>query len=250
MTTVVIQSFHDHPPAWIAAAMASVRAWADGRGFAYRRVGDEIFGRLTAERRRKAGCYPQIATDLGRLALLREALEEGAERAVWVDADVVVFDPAQLDLSAADADGYAFGREVWVQPGKNGHGLAVRRNVHNAICVFDRGNPMLAFYAHAAARILDRAEAGRLAPQTLGPKLLTSLHNTVNLPLIETCGMASPPVVRDLGAGGGPALDLLLAESPQPPAALNLCHSLSDTDGLDGAAMDAAAHRLLAHGVS
>lgn len=247
MTTIVIQSFHDDPPAWIARAMASVRAWTDRQGGSYRCVGDEIFERLTVEQRRKAGRYPQVATDLARLALLREALDEGAERAVWLDADVVVFDPARLDLSAADADGYAFGREVWVQPRKDGRGLEARRNVHNAICVFDRGNPMLAFYAHAAARILDRAEAGRLAPQTLGPKLLTSLHNTVNLPLVETCGMASPPVVRDLAAGGGSALDLLLAESPWPPAALNLCHSLSDTDGLDGATMDAAVERLLAH---
>lgn len=250
MTAIVVQSFHDAPPAWIAAAMESVRAWADGQRFAYRYVGDEIFERLTAEQRRKAGRYPQIATDLARLALLREALDEGAERAVWLDADVVVFDPAKLDLTAADADGYAFGREVWVQPGNGGRGLEARRNVHNAICVFDEGNPMLAFYGHAAARILDRAAAGRLAPQTLGPKLLTSLHNTVNLPLVETCGMASPPVVRDLAAGGGPALGLLLAESPRPPAALNLCHSLSDTGGLDEAAMSTAVERLLVHGVS
>lgn len=250
MTTVVIQSFHEAPPAWIVQAMASVRAWAEGQGFEYRYVGDEIFERLTPDQRRKAGRYPQIATDLGRLALLRESLEAGAERAVWLDADVVAFDPSRLDLAAADDEGYAFGREVWVQPRKTGRGLEARRNVHNAVCVFDRGNPILAFYAHAAARILDRAEAGRLAPQTLGPKLLTSLHNTVNLPLVEACGMASPPVVRDLAAGGGPALELLLAESPVPPAALNLCHSLSDSEGLDEATMAAAVERLLAHGPS
>lgn len=246
MAALVLQSFHADPPDWIADAMAGVRAWAEGAGFDYRRVGDEIFERVPPALRAKAGPYPQIATDLGRLELLREALEQGYERAVWLDADVVVFAPERLDLAAADADGYAFGREVWVQPRQRGDGLEARRNVHNAICVFDRGNPMLAFYAHAAGRVLDRAEAGRLPPQIVGPKLLTSLHNTVNLPLIESCGMASPPVVRDLAAGGGPALELLRTESPVPPAALNLCHSLRD----DEAVMQAAVGRLLDHGVS
>lgn len=253
MTSLVLQSFHDDPPAWIAAAMASVRAWAASRGFDYRLVGDEIFDRVPAVLRDKAGGYPQIATDLGRLSLLREALEDGCERAVWLDADVVVFDPHRLDLAAADAHGYAFGREVWVQSRRDGRpGWEVRRNVHNAICVFDRANPMLDFYAHAAARVLARAEAGRLPPQIVGPKLLTSLHNTVNLPLIEACGMASPPVVRDLVTGGGPALDLLRAESTVPPAALNLCHSLvvgeADDERLDAETMQAAVGRLMDQG--
>jgi hypothetical protein len=251
MTTVVIQSFHDDPPAWIVAAMASVRAWADGRGFIYRHVGDEIFERVSPEHHEKAGPYPQIATDLGRLALAREALAEGYARAVWLDADVAVFAPERLNLAAADRNGYAFGREIWVQPARQGRtGLEVRRNVHNAICVFDRENPFLAFYEHAAKRLLDRVEAGRVAPQIVGPKLLASLHNTVALPLIEACGMASPLVVRDLAAGGGPALALLRSASPVRPAALNLCHSLSHSDGLDEAAMEAAVERLLAHGVS
>lgn len=255
MATLVLQSFHDAPPAWIADAMASVRAFAAHRGFDYRWVGDEIFDRVPVDLRAKAGAYPQMATDLGRLALLGEALDEGYDRAVWLDADVVVFDPDRLDLAAADADGYAFGCEVWVQPRRaGGAGLEVRRNVHNAICVFDRGNPMLAFYAHAAARVLGRAEAGRLPPQIVGPKLLTSLHNTVNLPLIEACGMASPPVVRDIVAGDGPALALLQAESPVSPAALNLCHSLvgdvDDGERLDAATMQAAVAGLLDHGLS
>lgn len=64
-----------------------------------------------------------------------------------------------------------------------------------------------------------------MPPQFIGPKLLTALHNIVALPVMETAGMSSPLVVKDMLSGRGDALDLFVEHSPQRITAENLCTS-------------------------
>ncbi len=96
--------------------------------------------------------------------------------------------------------------------------------MHNALLLFRQGNPFLDFYIDTAQRLLQQHRGG-MPPQFIGPKLLTALHNVVQLPVLESIGMFSPMVVADLLRGGGPALELLQQHSPQPLAAANLCTS-------------------------
>lgn len=239
MTTVVLQSWRRRDaPAWIARCLASVEAWAEASGFAYRFLDDGLFDRLPTDLAAMLMPRPAMAADLARLLVARELLEVGAARVVWFDADSFVFAPGRLILPEAS---YAFGREAWVQPDARGR-LRVFRNVHNAASLFGAENPVLDFLIEATTRIAGRLD-GPAAPQLLGPKLLTALHNIVGFPLIEVAGAASPLVLRDLAAGGGPALDRLRAE-PTAPAVLNLCASLvgKTTDGvaLDGTMIGAA----------
>lgn len=226
--------------------MASVEAWAAANGFEHRFLDDALFDRLPADLAPKLMVRPSMAADLARLLLIRDVLTEGAARAVWFDADTFVFAPDRLVLPDTS---YAFGREIWIQPGPRGR-PRVYRNIHNAACLFAAGNPVLDFLIEAATRIAARLD-GPASPQLLGPKLLTALHNIAGFPLIETAGAASPLVLRDLAAGGGPALDLVLAEAPVP-AALNLCASLIGRES-DGVALDEpmidAAMAALAEGV-
>ena len=102
--------------------------------------------------------------------------------------------------------------------------------------MFRRGNSFLDFYRDTAERLL-RLNSGQVPPQFVGPKLLTALHNVAQLPVLETAGMLAPEVMRDLAAGGGPALDLFRRRSPQPIAAANLCASLFPAQGLDETTM-------------
>ena len=224
MATLVVQSHRAPLPAsWYARCVDSVRSWAQRSGFAYRWVGDELFDRLPAELRNKVASQPVVASDLARLILLEEVLDEGFARAVWVDADVLVLEPERLALPAADA---RFGREVWSQEGAQGK-LKVYRKIHNAILAFAANEPVLPFYRMSAARILDRYDAasGPMVPQLIGPKLITLLHNAIGFDVLEAVGMLSPLVAEDVLAGGGPALERFLRESAEPPAALNLCGS-------------------------
>ena len=202
--------------------LRSVRDWAAGSGYGYRCFGDEIFDRLPSGFRDKTAGRLSTQADLGRLLLARQLLQE-VERVIWLDADVLVFAPEALDCEAAGA--YAFGREIWVQEDPRG-GLRAYRNVHNAVCVFERQNPFLDFYIHTAERLVSLNDGG-FPPQFIGPKFLTALHNIMQLPLIESLGMASPLVIQDLVKGGGEALDLQRTQQPRPLAAVNLCASLA-----------------------
>ena len=71
--------------------------------------------------------------------------------------------------------------------------------------------------------------------QVVGTKFLTALHNIIGFNLIESVAMTSPLVLRDIVAGNGPALNLLLQVTKLPVGAANLCSSLvgGETDGVD-----------------
>lgn len=219
--TLVIQSHRSPLPyRWLERCLASVRDWCALHAYGYRFLGDELFEGLPESIRSTVPGQTVIASDLARLLVLRDALHSGYQTAVWLDADVLIFDPAAFVLPAQS---YAAGREVWVQHDKHGR-LRSYRKVHNAFLLFARGNSFLDFYADTALRLL-RLNTGPVPAQFIGPKLLTALHNVACLPVLETAGMLSPLVIRDLLAGGGPALDLFRANSPQPLAAANLCAS-------------------------
>lgn len=231
MKTIVYQSYRTQNVAeWIDTCLDSVRVWAASRGYDYRFIGDDILWRVPEALRDVAGGRMPIITDVGRLLMARELLGGEYGRAVWLDADVLVFDAAGLDIGPEGQGGfgYAFGADVWVQMDKDGR-LKTHRNVHNALCVFEAGNPMLEFAIHACESVLGRV-AGGVPPQIVGPKLLTALHSIVGFPLIDGVGMLSPLVLRDIVAGGGPALDLMKTRSNGTMCAANLCASLIGTE--------------------
>ena len=237
MRAIVLQSTPPgRRPVWLDACLASVHAWAEGAGHAYRLIGDELFAPVPAEIAAIARYHKSTLADLGRLAWIERLLAEGWERVVWLDADVLVVAPARLRLTPGP-EGYLLGREVWVQPGRGGKGVRAVRNLHNAGMAFCPGNPFLAFYRHAAERIVARLKPEAFPAQVVGPKLLTALGTLFDAPASDEVGMLSPLVARDVLAGGGPALELFAQHSPAPPAALNLCASLTGHNA-DGAPRD------------
>jgi len=247
LRTLVIQSYRTtNVPDWINTCLGSVRSWSRQHAFDYRFVGDEIFDRLPDWYRHKTTGQPQIATDLGRLHLIQEALDEGFECAIWLDADVLIFDPDNFVVS--QVSGFSFGREVWIQEDPKG-ALCAFRNVHNAYALFCADNRFLAFYQYACEQIISRMNMGPdkgMLPQIVGPKLLTSLNNTLAFELTDSIAMLSPDVLHDILQNGGPALDLLRASQKTPPHGANLCASLAtEVSGGDTSAMDRICQTLL-----
>lgn len=219
--TLVIQS-HRTPLLypWIESCLASVRDWCALNGYEYRYMGEELFDAVPDVLLEKTRQQRVIASDLARLLVLQEALSSGYEAAIWLDADFLIFNPTEFVLSESP---YSVGREVWVQHDKHS-GLKVYKKVHNAFLLFRQGNPFLDYYADAAQRVLLLNE-GTMPPQFIGPKLLTALDNIAKLPVMETAGMLSPMVVKDILEGGGTALNLFVENSPKPIAGANLCIS-------------------------
>ncbi len=207
--------------------MASVRAWADMQGYAYRFQGDALFDMLPDWYRSKVGQRLPVLADLARLLWISRCLtEREAEWVVWVDADVLVFAPEQLSL--APQTSCFFGRELWVQEDKGR--VRTYRNVHNAWCGFRQDCVVLPFLIEAVQRLVQRVDPERIAPQFVGPKLLTSLHNLVGFELDERVGALSPLVAGELVRKPGPGLESLRRELLQPLAAANLCASLHEDD--------------------
>jgi hypothetical protein len=232
--TLVLQSFHARPwPGVIETCIASTRSWAARHKYAYEFVGDEIIDLLPPLYREKCfGRWP-VMTDLARLLLMRDRLDAGADRVVWIDADVLIFAPALFVIDPS-LD-HAVGREVWVSRDDAGR-WRVRRHVHNAVLSFDAGTPALDFLIHATRRVVERLERPA-SPQIAGPKLLSTLHNLVAFPVLEEAGMLSPAVLADLIAGDGLALLRQIQARRKPMAAANLCHSLLGAT-VDGVGVD------------
>lgn len=232
--TIILQSFHAKPwPEAICLCVESVKAWAAMHGHAHEMIGDEIADLLPSlYHERCFGRWP-VMTDLGRLLLLRKHLRSGADRVVWIDADVLVFAPALMRLD--EAGDHAVGREIWVSRDARGR-WRTRRHVHNAVLSFNAGSPALDFLIHATRRVVERLEKPA-SPQIAGPKLLTTLHNLVAFPVLESVGMVSPPVLADLVAGDGSAVKRHRQALVEPMAAANLCHSLLGTT-VDGVPVD------------
>ncbi len=225
--SLVLQSYRgDAVPAWITQCLGSVQGWAVANGHDYRLVGDEIFSRVPGWYREKAAGRLPVLTDYGRLVLIAEALEEGYEQVVWLDADTLVLDPA---MQLEGDDSCAFGQEHWVQLDSPCR-YRVVRNVHNAACWFRRGCPVLPFLQRTVLSIMQRVDPSHIAPQLVGPKLLSALHNIAGFTLLPQCGALSPPVLLDIARGGGEALDMQRRHQPVPPQCVNLCASLVDAD--------------------
>lgn len=228
MKTLVIRSFREEAPHWIKLCLASVKNWSQCQGFEYRFINDAIFSLVPQWYLDKTGKGP-VAADYARLVTLQSALESGGfECAIWLDADTYVMDQA-MELSSDKS--CAFGREIWVQEEQGN--LRARKNVHNAVCFFKKGCIVLPFLIETVASIIRRADPERIAPQMVGPKLLSALHSLHDFELLPQVGALSQEVARDLIAGGGPAVDMLLKHSTVPLQAINLCASLMDeADGL------------------
>ncbi len=227
-STLVIQSHRNPLPfRWLQTCLDSVRLWARANHFHYQFSNDEaLFSAVPEALLKRTSNQKVIATDLGRLRLLQAGLEAGYHSVIWCDADFLIFNPQKFILPESD---YALGREVWVQSDEAGK-LKVFSKVHNAFLMFRQHNHFLDFYADTAERLL-WLNQGSMPAQFIGPKLLTALHNIVQCPVMDSAGMLSPLVMRDLLLAGGQALDLFRQKSPVEINGANLNGSLTEREG-------------------
>ncbi len=224
MITHVIQSASpDARPEWLARCLVSVKTWARDRDWTYSCSGDDLFEYVPGEICEKFARQKPLLADIARLNWARRLFDDNAnlERVIWMDADVIIFAPDKVEIDPSWD--LAVGRQVWIQPDGQG-GLKTYRQVHNATLVIHRDSPALDYLRHAAMKIAAQHD-GPAASQLLGPKLLTALHNITAFDVVESVGMASPLVIRDIISGGGDALTLLRNGTNGDLGAVNLCAS-------------------------
>lgn len=245
--TVVFQSYRTHAvPGWITHCMASVKQWAIDHGHDYCFVGDDFLQLAPDWYRAKAGGEICPVTDLCRLLLARQLLGRGHQRAIWIDADMLVFRPEGLQLPLRE--GFAFTHEVWIEADRSGQ-VAPSHRVNNSIALFARDNPQLDFFIDACLRIASARE--KLSKLDVGTSFLSSLRGILPFPLVEGVATLSPMLMRDIASGETSRLAMLAHAHAQPLVCANLCASLERWNGgSDGAAVyDSVVERLLgSHG--
>jgi hypothetical protein len=246
--TVVIQSYKPGPLSrWQQSCVDSVTEWARMRGWEYRYVDDRLFAVVPDWYRERCGPQKLPVTDLGRLLLMCEALQEpGCEQALWLDADVLVFDPEALNLDGVGD--YAFCREFWLWREPNA-GLRGVWAVNNAVMSMSRGTPLLDFYIRACEAIVRAAPANALEHNAVGTKFLTALAAAMPLPVVPRAGLLSPGPIADIAGGGAEFARAYAQHVKERTACVNLRGSLIGREiwgvTLDEKQLDAAVATLL-----
>jgi hypothetical protein len=165
-------------------------------------------------------------TDVARLYMMKELFLEGAERVVWVDADVLVFDPENLML---DIDDSFFGiEEISVFAYPDGSTKVSPVGLNGAILGARRDSALFSLYLDAVeSRVRDYPE--EVLPRTIaGPLLLTELAKTNFIKGLTTVGLFTPNILYDI-AHRQSYLPALFAKSfGHKVAAANLCHFFRD----------------------
>lgn len=227
MKTIVLQSYRPHDvPSWITRCLTSVKDWAESENWEYDFLGDEFLEMAPVWARQRCAQNIYALTDVCRLVWLRRKLDDGYERVIWADADLLVFDPSRLklrtDLEAAVA-----------------HEIFVHATHESKIeCVEGKNNSLMAFSASGnflddyLGESLKRLEAIRdtAVPRTaIGPDLVRELCASHPHDTLLEIALFTPAQMQEIANGGGPLIKAGLRQGAKRPAAANLCHFVRDS---------------------
>jgi hypothetical protein len=201
--------------------MGSVQQWAVLHGWDYLVLDDAFLELPPHWVRQRCGSNLYAKTDVARLIWAKEVLSHQYDRVIWVDADVVVFDPDGLARHVNAVHEYGFAHELFLHI--EGHHTKPIWGLNNAVMVFDRHTPMLQNYLQ---RCLERLEhhQGELPRTAIGPTLLNQLNHASDLHQIQGVGLFTPAMLRPFAAGQDALMRLYLSHCLVLPAAANLCH--------------------------
>ncbi|MBS0589961.1 MAG: hypothetical protein JSR65_04920 [Proteobacteria bacterium] len=247
MKTLVVQSYRTRDVApWLNDCLRTVREWAALRGYTHEFLDDRFFDYSPAWVRDRCGAQVLPVTDIARLYLLREKLRGEWDRVVWIDADVLVFDPDRFVLDEAAPYALCFEQTFSFQPD---FGMHIGEAINNAVMFFVGSHPLIDFWICAAEETLRASEPDRIAATQVGTRFLSALGNAMPIRTMRNVGLFVPPLIRDIAAGGGVALDRWAERLRQPIAAANLCRSMQDREfsgaTVGAAEMQKAVNRLL-----
>ncbi|WP_414567458.1 hypothetical protein [Nostoc sp. CCY 9925] len=226
MKTIVYQSYRgDETPAWLETCMQTVKNWAELKGFDYQRE-DNFFDYVPDWYIEKAQGKINVIADLARLEIARKFLEQGYEKTIWMDADIVVFDPEKLTIDTTE--NYLLCREVWLDTADNinlGEGpLFCISKATNSLVYFEQNNSFLDFYIYACKSIM-KNQTGRLSRLAVSTTFLTNLDEIMELPVFPNMGLFSPILMHGLMEEEKSIIQLYVESLKSPVYAANLCFS-------------------------
>jgi len=217
--TLVIQSYRrEAVPQWIDRCLASVAGWARLRGYDYLLTGDEAFALCGTDYLAQVGDNKRSITNLCRLELLRNAHRDGYERAVWLDADVLVFDPGAFAVTGVRR--YAFARETYLSIPSPGAWRGISA-VNNSAIVCMRGEPDLDFLIAATRHVAAHRQIR--TNYQVGGDLIKGLRASLQFETLGDVAMLSHGAMRAIVQNAEPILRAQARLHGTPVHAANLC---------------------------
>ena len=222
MKTVVYQSYRTiNVPGWIKYSMSLVEKWASVNGYEYLFIDDRMFDYVPQWYRQKLNNRVLPVSDLARLLIAKEFLSKGYDRTIWIDADLLLFDPDKFEISISGQ--FALMKEVWVEKNKLGL-MTFEQKVCNAISVYTSNNSFLDFYIYVCQEIvkspqnwvyrfgsgnklsvkLERLklslskDSSYIPSDIVGTQFLTQLYKAFDFQLIENTGLFSQILMKEI----------------------------------------------------
>lgn len=218
--------------------MTTVRAWADGKGYDYRVLGDELFLGIPEPVARKVESKLPL-TDIGRLLWTRRFLaERDHDCVIWVDSDVLVFDPANFKIDVSKPELVC--REISVLT-KDG-GTVVERSYNPTVLSFRNGSALLPRWIAACEGLAQRLP--KLPNEAFGRPLLEALAKTQPLRCVESVAHNTLDITSDIIKGRRQNIRRLVQKAKEPFGAANL----SGHFPLEEDVFDEVVERLIADG--
>lgn len=223
MKTIVYQSYRTvDVPEWITRCMETVKSWAELKGFDYEFIDDRLFEYVPDWYLEIACGQIELIADLARLEIARKFLQKGYDRTIWVDADVVIFNPEKFTIKSSIP--YAFCREVWIGVAKDGKVLCSTK-VNNAVTVFTKDNTILDIYINTCKDIV-KLKGDSIDKLDISTRFLTNIYEQwPDLPLLTNVGLFSPAVIYSIVSGSDEYIELYINKFGYPVQAANLCAS-------------------------
>lgn len=195
-----------------------MQRWANTRGYDYRLTDDSVFALCGPEYLAQVGDNKRSITNLCRLELIKLAFAEGYDRAIWMDADVLVFAPERLDF--APTERISFPRETWIMPWDDR--WVARLSLNNCVVLCPSQDTDLDLIIHATRQRARYAVTDNLQ---VGGRLLRGLYEFMFFPLLANVGMFSNHTVMALASGHAEVLHHQAVRHGTPVFAANLCAS-------------------------
>ena len=226
MNATIIQAYEaPYLPPWIARCLQTVKEWAALHGHRYH-FSPEFWRYAPEWFRLRCGKELGPMTDVARLYMMKEQFESGAEYVVWIDADVLVFDPQHLTITT-EADFFGI-EEVFVMAYPDGATEISPVGVNGALLGARSGSTLFDVYLNNVESVV-RDYPQPVLPRTVaGPPLLTELATRHPFGCLTNVGLFTPNILYAI-ARGEPTLPALFARSfGHKVAAANLCHIYRD----------------------
>lgn len=190
----------------------------------HRFMGDELFEIVPRPWRQLAGPEKLPITDYARLLWMRQLHEQGHQRVVWLDADILM-----LDASFMPPHGDFMCRELWFFIDSKGQ-IRHFDAVNNCAMSFEAESPLLAWYLEACRVAPEAAPLPKLA---LGPDILRQRDLTHRLPRIDSIPTLSPFLIEAVQRDDERVLRGVRSLWRGAPAALHLAGSVADNEAME-----------------